>query len=215
MADASQMSAPARLQPVRYGISQGAASRMRQQTMPLAGPAGRMPGNGIPQRGSASRSWVERTTLMVSRSSRRSSKARISGWVLPNAPVNAGARIWLGGVPRGSAHHLAQRHHGRTPSVGRGGSQRAPVRDLRRHGRDGAVMGGSTRIRMRRGRLGHVYLPFVARWPAAGYHRCRQARILARRRRSRYRLSQPRRGTTSVTSAGDHDDRAAGHQLLR
>jgi hypothetical protein len=24
-------------------------------------------------------------------------------------------------------------------------------------------MGGSTRIRMRRGRLGHVYLPFVAR----------------------------------------------------
>ena len=76
------------------------------------------------------------------------------------AAVNAGARIWLGGVPRGSAHHLAQRHHGRAPSVGRGGSQRAAFRDLRRHGRDGAVMGGSTRIRMGRGRLGHVYLPF-------------------------------------------------------
>jgi hypothetical protein len=187
MAEASQMSAPARLQPVRYGISQG---------------------NGIPQRGSASWSWVERTTVMVSRTTRRAC------WACECARERC-ARIWLGGVPRGSAHHLAQRHHGRAPSVGRGGSQRAPVRDLRRHGRDGAVMGGSTRIRMRRGRLGHVYLPFVARWPAAGYHRCRQARILARRRRSRYRLSQPRRGTTSVTSAGDHEDRAAGHQLLR
>jgi len=190
MADASQMSAPARLQPVRYGISQGAASRMRQQTMPLAGPA------GLPVLGGTHHCHGIQDAPL-------------------DAAMNARAGIWLGGVSRGPAHHLAQRHHGRAPSVGRGGSQRAAFRDLRRHGRDGAVMGGSTRIRMRRGRLGHVYLPFHGPVIGRRVSPLPPGQDPGPTASIRYRLSQPRRGTTSVTNAGDHDDLAAVHRLLR